>query len=194
MNKKIIAFMISICILVSGATFSNAASLNTKIKDYEEKITSSSDDDINISANYSFYTLGPAFKISKITFHNGPEEKINRIQRFLNRWKIRPLIPFIFLLFKKPITDLEFCNISFTVEFKESVEENSRFTYQTFYAEYNDTNNSIENPAWINNTAHNVTVKGFFGGFAFLRPTLLRLKPAQFVLGGLCQNITINPI
>lgn len=190
MTKKSLVIMLTTFIILASVSSCIGSSVNHSIKDHQEELISSSDNDINESGNYTFLTFGPAFKISEITFHNGPEDKIKRIERFLNRWKLRPMIPFVLLIFEENQADLELCNISFTATYNQ-VPEKSKYTYATAYGSLNETEG---NETTIINEKHSITVEGFNGFFGFLRPRILFFKPAQFILSGICKNITVNPI
>jgi len=195
-DKKYITIMICIGLLTISFTHCGASSVKKQMEE-QSFILKNSDinESQNITFNYSFFTFGPAYKISKVTFHEGPEKQINKINKFLNRWRLNPLIPIVFLLFKNFPNDLELCNASFTVTYDENVKNSSRYSYLTAYGKMlNDTDVPLNETIFYFNEPHSITVEGFNGFFMFIRTEIALLKPAQFMLVGGCSKITENPI
>ncbi len=196
--RKILTLLICAGLLATGIIHCSATSVNKKIERQDQNIVLKNSDvneTQNISFNYSVVTFGPAYQISKIEFHEGPEKQINRINKFLTRWRLNPLIPVVFLLFKDFPNDLELCNASFTVTYERAVENGSRLSYLTAYSElFNDTNMSLNETTFLFNTPHSITVEDFNGIFYFSRAKLIGIKPAQFMLVGGCGNVTENPL
>lgn len=197
-DKKIIILLICLTLLTTGIVQCSAISINKKIEKYDQtKILESKtiDENQDIPFEYMFLTSGPAYKFSEITFHDGPEKQINRINRFLSRWRINPMINTVFLLFKDFPNNLELCNASFTVKYNKDLDNSLRFSYLTMYSKmFNDTDFSFEDMRFYLNQAHSITVKDFTGIFVFNRGKILGINPAQFILVGGCGNITVNPL
>jgi hypothetical protein len=141
--------------------------------------------DLAVDQNETHFitTGGPISSfVTDITLHNGSSAvQMGAINRLVNRKFLHLFHPLSFI----PVNNLNF-TISFT---RDIARANSRFSYVTVLSEYQ--NDTVNHTAYIFNTMHTVTVKGFNGCFMFTRARPLRLAPAYFVFYGSYEEITI---
>lgn len=200
MNIKIIGVLFCVSIFAFGSipaigvTPIDNLDLDPEISEEIENFFEAAN--ITFGDNF-FVTNGPASKIySKVELLEGSENQMNKINRYLNRKFLRPLI----FLRQIPIF-VE--NLSFTVEFKSDVKDRSRFSYFTGNASvnWNETTGEFEgikNFSYIFNKAHKVKVDNMTGFFVFQRIRLFDrhqpffrkfFQPAKFIFIGFCDKI-----
>ena len=205
MDNKIIGAILCVCIFAFGplptisATPIDNLDLDLEISEKIENLIDAAN--ITLGDNF-FVTEGPASKIySKVELLEGSENQMNKINRYLNRKLLRPLI----FLRQIPIF-VE--NLSFTLEFKRDVRNRSRFSYITLNAsvKWNKTTGEFEgfdikNTSHIFNKAHKVNVDNLTGFFIFQRLRLYDgnqpifwkfFQPARLIFIGFCENITYS--
>ena len=159
--------------------------------------------------HYYFATFGPIGPIknmiSEVTIE-GNFSGIEKIQNFLNKPILRFITP---LPFGVVLIDEE---INFTIYYKKSVRDKSRFSYFSMYGNLSMDNITMEpildmdNATLVHNQIHKVRVEGFQGMFIlshaklYQRP-IIRLRdqifvrgrffiPSHFIFTGMCKNIT----
>ena len=200
MNIKVIVVLFCVSIFTFGSISAITATpidnldLDPEISEKIENLLETAN--ITFGDNF-FITNGPVSKTySKVELLEGKENQINKINRYLNRKFLRPLI----FLRQVPVF-VE--NLSFTVEFKSDVKIRSRFEYFTGNASvnWNETTGEFEgirNFSYIFNKAHKVRVDNMIGFFVFQRirlfdrhPPLFRkfFQPAKFIFIGFCDKI-----
>ena len=205
MDKKIIWAILCVCIFVYGsiqtisATPIDSLDLDPEMSEKIENIIEVAN--ITLGDNF-FVTDGPATKLySKVELLEGSENQMSRINRYLNRKLLRPLI----FLRQVPIF-VE--NLSFTVEYNRDLRTRSRFQYFSLNASvnWNKTTGKFEgfdlkSTSHIFNKAHKVYVENLTGLFLFQRSRLYNENqpifwkffwPARITLIGFCENITYS--
>lgn len=205
MDNKIIGVMLCVCIFIFGSiqTISATPIDNLDLDpEMNEKIENLIDAANITLGDIFFITDGPASKLySKVELLEGSENQINRINRYLNRKLLRPLI----FLRQIPIF-VE--NLSFTLEFKRDVRTRSRYQYFCWNAsvKWNKTTGEFEgfnlkSSSHIFNKAHKVNVENLTGFFLFQRSRLYNgnqpifwkfFWPARITFIGFCKNITYS--
>ncbi len=198
-NKKIIGVTLCVLIITMGLTPVRATPscsiTNSELTQYLEKVIKSSNQ--TFGDNF-IITIGPVLKIfTNVELINGPESQMKLIQRYLDRKLLRPLG----ILRVIPIY-VE--NLSFMIEYKYEVKNDSRFSYETLNGTitleesgyYNFTNISYQI-----NEKHKITVENFTGFFLFWRMRIFNLggpismilfQPARFYFIRFCDSITIS--
>jgi hypothetical protein len=191
MNKKLIVTLISICFLTMGCIPIVATSLQNKIiKESEETISKLDTIDLNESF-FIFQAYGPLRRITEIELLDGPEDKIQKINKMMSRRLFYPLIPAIFVR-----------NLTFKISFDEAVSNRSRNWYATAYHFIENLSDEYNPDDIIMNMGqpHSLTVTNFSGVFTFIRPKLFRyfclgpkfFRPYRFAIAGYAENVTEN--
>ena len=205
MDKKIIGAILCVCIFVFGsiqtisATPIDVLDLDPEMSEKIENIIEV--DNMTLGDNF-FVTDGPASKLySKVELLEGSENQISRINRYLNKKLLRPLI----FLRQIPIFVK---NLSFTLEYKLDLRTRSRFQYFCWNASVNWNKTTgefegfgIKSSSHIFNKAHKVNVENLTGLFIFQRFRLYNENqpifwkffwPARLTFIGFCDNITYS--
>ena len=169
---------------------------NSELTQYLEKVLESSNQ--TFGDNF-IITIGPILKIfTNVELINGPESQMKLIQRYLDRKLLRPLGIL-------RVTPIFVENLSFTVEYKQDVKNESRYSYITVNGtmiwDENGNYQNITDISYNANNKHTITVENLTGFFMFWRFRLFNFgapipykffKPAKFTFIGFCESITIS--
>ncbi len=199
MNKKIIGVIFCMSIITVGVIpamgVPSFLDEYPELKPYVEEFLESYD--VNYSENTGIIS-GPVLKtFTNVELLNGSAGQMNLINRYLSRKLLRPMA----ILRNVPIF-VE--NLSFTVEFKRNVRNNSRFSYFSInYTVTVDENGMYNMTDWtsIGNEPHTVTIENMTGFFIFFRVRAFNLLaplfrkfywPASFGFVGFYDKITYS--
>jgi len=188
MKKKLITLILSLCFIAMSANAVSATSLDEELKAFPKNVDVPELDLENLSY-YAALTGGPARFISDITFIEGSQFQINRIQELMR-----------ISIFKPDFRTVVVTNMTFEVTYSRTVAKLSRFSYLTAYGEFS-TDLNITEPVIVYNSPHTVTFTNFTGAFHFLRPTFYRpimfkfFVPAQYLFVGIAEEVdSIIPV
>jgi len=200
MNKKIIGAILCFCFMTMGVIpvigSPSIPDIDPELTPYVQEILESSSKSYG---DYFIITVGPVLKIfSNVELISGSQFQMKLIKRHLDRRLLRPSV-----IFKAVPIFVE--NLSFTVEYKKDVRNNSRFSYFSGNATviYNETGafENLTDYSYIVNKIHKITVENMTGLFIFFRVRLFELtaplfrkiyQPARFCFIGFCDGITVS--
>ena len=206
MNGKAISVILCISIMIIGAIPVTGMYVPEDLESEEarsyvlEKAQDLADDNFTLPSKF-IMTFGPVSKrITEFTALDGPEEKIVKIEKLMNKK---------FVLFSKilPFYMVTVFGMNFTIEYKKDVRNGSRLSYASVNCSviFNETDEpvNITNFSYIRNDIHKIKVENFSGTFMFTRGRFFRgllasthwfFIPARGIFAGYCDKVTYLPV